>query len=70
MKQTTKPAPVPVIDLGARVCVIDDSKAGTPGWKPLARGVASQSWAKRVLSQHGFTSGWLIDDLGYKTFIN
>jgi hypothetical protein len=64
-----KPAPLPNIDLGGTVRIIDDSQ-GKPVWKTLARVFATKQNAVRVLRKAGYSCGWLFDDLGGREFLS
>lgn len=67
--RTRKPVPVPVIDLAARVAVIDDA-GEKPVWKVLDRvPAASEVNARRVARTHGLAGVWLLDSLGGKKYV-
>jgi hypothetical protein len=55
-----KPCPIPNIDLGGVVQVIDDSGA-KPRWREVGRCVATLKNAEEILRANGLRQGWLYD---------
>ena len=64
-----KPAPIPNIDLGGRVQIIDDSTT-PPHWKTLARCFATDKHARAIARKHGLPGVWLLDDLGDRHYVS
>ena len=60
---------IPIIDLGATFKVIDES-ATPPQWQTIARGYATKKVAQRLIKKHDLSGIWMIDDLGYKSYIS
>jgi hypothetical protein len=64
-----KPAPIPNIDLGGTVRIIE-TKNGKHVWNVLAKlKVASRVKAKEVARKHGLRVVWLFDDLGNRELL-
>ena len=64
------PAPLPVIDLGGWLMVIDESGA-KPVWKRLERLPAdSEVCVERALRKHGLKWAWVKNDLGERRPVN
>jgi|GEM_PF-4833934 len=60
----------PIIDLGGRIAVIDDTQ-DPPKWKTIAKIFpASRAKAIEVAIKNNLKSFWLIDDTGNKQYIN
>lgn len=61
MRKRVKPTPVPVIDAGGAVKVIDES-GPVPRWKTVDTVFpASEVKAQEVMKRHGLTTAWLFD---------
>ncbi len=59
---------IPSIDLGATFQVIDDS-GEHPTWQVIGRGYATKQHAHALMKAHHLQGIWMVDDLGYKTYI-
>jgi hypothetical protein len=64
-----KPAPLPIIDLGGRLRVIDDS-TDPPRWKTICNlAPASEANAIKEMKRRGLRAAWLFDDIGDKRYL-
>jgi len=63
-----KPAPPPIIDLGARYQVIDET-CDPPRWKTIGCGVACKARAREAAKKAGYSTVWILDGIGCRTLV-